>query len=411
MSWISTTTVRVIGVIVLVLPAAELRGDTPGNAGGPLGASGTMVTVTSVVPTSRTEPALFSLIASRSSITISHFARSESSHLAGEIAMIIGDPRVAVPAIEGNIGVSVAGAFLLTDAFRPVDNRSAQDRAWKLTLDKRTPSTGVYNSIDHSLSISLYLVCLDTQLGPMPIELQGSLVDGCLSLKGDNRVPDAAVALLLAAYEQKDADADTADRSSPIAYADLVGPRYRVSRADSRATFTTIDRVLYTDLRGTIRFTAVDFDLGLPDDAFGGSGTRDALQTVRICEASLEAVQLLDPTDPILERISMRLDRTLTSIGSFNAADGSIEFTLFLTDENGASLPVPMPVRVSGELQPGELQIFGDTGEENDFARLQFEIHAHAELHGEPQGGQQAGTFVGSTQRRAARGSGDDADR
>ena len=129
-----------------------------------------------------------------------------------------------------------------------------------------------------------------------------------------------------------------------------------------------------------------------------GAGTA-ALQDFRVFEASLEAVQLLDPTDPILQRIGMRLDRTMVSSGTFDPRDNSVEFELWLTGDEGP-LPLPMPVQVRGEMHADRLILTGDTGESPDYTRMRFSISASAGGYQRQDSGV-AGTFVHGTAQRA----------
>lgn len=179
----------------------------------------------------------------------------------------------------------------------------------------------------------------------------------------------------------------------------LLGPRYIVSEDESRATFDWLHETIQASVSGTMWFVAVDYAGDESDTDMAQDEGIAALQEFRVFEVSLEAVQLLDPTDPILQRIGMRLDRTMVSSGTFDPRDNSVEFELWLTGDEGP-LPLPMPVQVRGEMHADRLILVGDTGESPDYTRMRFSISASA-ADFERQDSSVAGTFVQGTAQRA----------
>lgn len=311
----------------------------------------------------------FELNAESSRINLSTFFGSESVPLAGEIELVLNDPRIGIPEIAGNIGVSVyAAGFYEVEAAAAQNDTGQSPREW--TLDRDRLSEGVFNTIDHSISIRLYLTMPQGELGRWPIELSGSLEDGRLSVAGENGIPDANVALEIDAWAEHDSNLPYDPNSGGSL--ELLGPRYIVSEQQSSATFELLTETLQTRVNGSIRFTAVDFAEPVNDTQDAGTA---ALQEIRVFEAAFEAVELLVHTDPILQRVHMQLDTSMESIGTFDAADNSIEFELWLTGEEGP-LPIPMPIHVSGEMSSQHLILYGDSGESPDYTRLRFTIAA-----------------------------------
>lgn len=311
----------------------------------------------------------FELNDGASRIILTTFFGSESAPLAGEIELVLNDPRIGIPEIAGNIGVSVHGAvFYDAEAGEARNDTDPPAREW--TLDRDRLSEGVYNTIDHSISIRLYLTMPQGELGRLPIELSGSLKDGRLSVAGENGIPDANVALEIDAWAEHDSNLPFDHNSGGSV--ELLGPRYIVSEQQSSATFELLTETLQTRVNGSIRFTAVDFAEPVNDTEVAGT---PALQEIRVFEAAFEAVELLVHTDPILQRVHMQLDTSMESIGTFDAADNSIEFELWLTGEEGP-LPIPMPIHVSGEMSSQHLILYGDSGESPDYTRLRFTIAA-----------------------------------
>lgn len=189
----------------------------------------------------------------------------------------------------------------------------------------------------------------------------------------------------------------------------LLGPRYIVSEDESRATFDLLYETIQASVSGMLWFTAVDYAGQAKDNDVPLTDGGAALQEIRVFDVALEAVQLRDPTDPILRRFVMRLDRTMVSAGTFDPRDNSVEFELWLTGDEGP-LPIPMPVQVRGEMHADRLILTGDTGEATEYTRLRFSISASAGDFEQPDSNV-AGRFVhGTAQRaRALGGSGSEA--
>ena len=225
----------------------------------------------------------FELNDGASRIILTTFLGSEWAPLAGEIELVLNDPRIGIPEIAGNIGVSVHRAvFYDAEIGRARDDTEEAARAW--TLDRGRLSEGVYNTIDHSISIRLFLTMPQGELGRLPIEMSGSLEDGHLSVAGENGIPDANVALEIDAWATNDSNLPYDPNSGgPV---DLLGPRYVVSEPQSSAAFELLTETIHTRVNGSIRFTAVDFTEAVNDTQVAGTA---ALQQIRV----FEAVELL----------------------------------------------------------------------------------------------------------------------
>ena len=182
----------------------------------------------------------------------------------------------------------------------------------------------------------------------------------------------------------------------------LLGPRYIVSEDESRATFDWLYETMQARVSGMLWLTAVDYAVSADGTDVAQAQGSAVLQEIRVFEAELEAVEILDPvTDPIPQRLGMRLDRTMVSAGTFDPRDNSVEFELWLTGDEGP-LGIPMPVQVRGRMHAGRLILTGDTGAAPDYTRLRFSISASA---AEFEQQDSAAAFVqGAAQRAGALG-------
>ena len=133
----------------------------------------------------------FGLNKTRSSIRLTTFWGVEQSRLKGHIELLIEKSLRRVPPEHGMVRVEVLSA-----EFTAIDLPGGpipEDRV-ELFLDEQEVSAGVHDPIGGWIAFSLYLKIPDRDDGfPMPIEVFGWLVDGHLTLVGDNVAEDARI--------------------------------------------------------------------------------------------------------------------------------------------------------------------------------------------------------------------------
>ncbi|HOM50865.1 MAG TPA: hypothetical protein PLV57_05535 [Phycisphaerae bacterium] len=159
-----------------------------------------------IPPTHLPRHANFVLDPAESSVELVLFTDSTESRMGGVIQLHLGDPSVAVIALEGMVGLSVDRADLVAMDFEP--DLPGIHEPLRMIQDPRVRGIGSWNWLTGKISFELHLIAANSAAAPgnlpvpMPLRISGSLSQGVLKVDGNNgNVADGSMAVHVKAFE------------------------------------------------------------------------------------------------------------------------------------------------------------------------------------------------------------------